>query len=215
MPTDPFYSKAELFQHLKELELSLKNLESDKEINVMARDDFIETRIQSLESIRKGLTLNDEFDLSNIFFCRETQEADAVLLSSPDISVEMILKNLKHYKYRLNNESDWDTPLDLTQEAFINNVLPHVLRKKHAEEDDFLAKFLKHVTGLPYLNRSNPTIKICFDENIQENGYPRAHTCESELAVPPTAYDANKETFEEKLVGAMANSQGEHAFTMQ
>jgi hypothetical protein len=125
------------------------------------------------------------------------------------------LKNIEHYKYRLNDESDRETELDLTQKTFINDVLPNVLRKKHAEEADFLAKFLKHVTGLPYLNRSNPTIFICFDENIKELGRPRAHTCECELAVPSTAYDANEERFEQYLDEAIANSTGEHAFTMQ
>ena len=194
-PTGSDYPSTQLFSHLKELEWACGDNDN---IRTLAEDYLIDGRSHALNSIHEGLTLDDEVELRHVFAAGDLQLIDKILSSSPQVTAELIIQNLGSNKI-----------VDGNQQKIMDETLPDLLRKKEQKSGpEYLRAFLKHVTGLSYMNRGNPKIVICFESLA--DGYkmalPEAHTCEQELVFSLGAYDANVESLEYYLDRAIQES---------
>jgi hypothetical protein len=202
-PKESDYPSTQLFSHLKELKWACGNNDN---IRTVAEEYLIDGRSHALNSIHEGLTLDDEVELRHVFAAGDLQLIDKILFSSPRVTAEMIIQNLGWNKIVDGKKAD---RLDGNQQKFFYETLPGLLREKEKEpRSEYLRAFLKHVTGLSYMNRGNPKIVICFESlaNGSEMALPEAHTCEQELSFPLGAYDANVESLEYYLDRAIQES---------
>ena len=202
-PKESDYPSTQLFSHLKELKWACGD---NDDIRTVAEEYLIDERSQALNSIHEGLTLDDEVELRHVFAAGDLQLIDKILFSSPRVTAEMIIQNLGWNKIVDGKKAD---RLDGNQQKFFYETLPGLLREKEKEpRSEYLRAFLKHVTGLSYMNRGNPKIVICFESlaNGSEMALPEAHTCEQELSFPLGAYDANVESLEYYLDRAIQES---------
>ena len=196
-PKESDYPSTQLFSHLKELKWACGD---NDDIRTVAEEYLIDGRSRALNSIHEGLTLDDEVELRHVFAAGDLQLIDKILFSSPQVTADMIIQNLGSNKI-----------VDGNQQKFMDETLPDLLRKKERESgSEYLRAFLKHVTGLSYINRGNPKIVICFESLAKgpaaEMALPEAHTCEQELSFPLGAYDANVESLEYYLDRAIQES---------
>jgi hypothetical protein len=204
-PKESDYPSTQLFSHLKELKWACGD---NDDIRTVAEEYLIDGRSRALNSIHEGLTLDDEVELRHVFAAGDLQLIDKILFSSPQVTAELIIQNLGSNKIVDGEKAD---RLDGNQQKFMDETLPDLLRKKEQESgSEYLRAFLKHVTGLSYINRGNPKIVICFESLAKgpaaEMALPEAHTCEQELSFPLGAYDANVESLEYYLDKAIQES---------
>lgn len=211
-PTDAQYEAAELFSHLKEMEMNFTAAKDythdDGNIRKMAEEYLIRGRKTSLSCMRKGLTLEkDEFFAPfRLFSCQSTQALDRIMFAAHcDLSVKTLLENVECVVQC--NSSERKKTLNPKQQKFKETTLPTVLHVREKQQKRYASRLLQHWTAIPYLKRSNPTITIVFERLAggDENARPVAHTCEKELCFPLTAYDANAEVLGNMLDEAMGN----------
>lgn len=180
---------------------------------VLADGEMTPTRPDDTEADGAALpTLTDEnrrIDLRTFFFRRSIQIVNDILFASPEISADLVIKNLKA-KTLINNEScDLvlnDSPDMELPKRFMEETLPNLLRRKEREEQDagerkslYARRFLKFVTGLAFINRRSPYVYVCFRREMDQCARPEAHTCENALDIPMSAYDCFEETLDEYL----------------
>jgi hypothetical protein len=205
-PSKKEYPAQELFSHLKELDL-LNGFqafyESGDELRKGADTHLIESRSRALHSILEGLTLDSTVDFQLFFGGKEAQLLEEIVFAPSTVTAEMIIDELD---FCIISEFGRSKDLNHAQLAFVNETMPGLLHKKEAERPDFLKEFLRHTTGLSYINRRTPKITICF-ENLQlDTALPVAHTCEQELCFPLAAYGAEMDSLENYLDIAMKNA---------
>jgi HECT-domain (ubiquitin-transferase) len=80
-----------------------------------------------------------------------------------------------------------------------------LLRKKCAENKEFIRDFVWFVTGSYYIRQSDfkITLEFNYSEKWDENALPMVHTCDNTIKFPALVYDNNAEALEEKLEYAM------------
>ena len=72
------------------------------------------------------------------------------------------------------------------QEIFFNGDFKRYIRESAEEDSKFLVKFVECVTGSDYLPYNGGHITIEF--SFTAEGYPRFHTCVSEVVIPGYEY---------------------------
>jgi hypothetical protein len=211
-PTDSDYAALALFSHLKELDWSIAILQ-DHDVRKTAEESLIDGRKIALGSIIEGLTLYShnrrrtgcQIDLRWVFGAGDLLLVDSILFTSPSVSATEIIQRLRFVT--LYKQTRRDDDLNETQQRFRDDTMPALLRKKEATEGEaFLRAFLRHITGLSYINKGNPAINIVFERLAggEESALPEAHTCEQELGIPWGAYEAKLELLEHYLDLAIA-----------
>ncbi len=211
-PTDSDYAALALFSHLKELDWSIAIIQ-DLDVRKTAEESLIDGRKAALNSIIEGLTLYShnrrnigcQIDLRWVFGAGDLQLVDSILFTAPSVTADEIIQHLCFVTLHQNMRRDDD--LDGTQLQFRDETMPALLRKKEATEGEaFLRAFLRHITGLSYINKGNPTIYIVFESlaSGDETALPEAHTCEQELGIPWGAYEAKLDLLEHYVDLAIA-----------
>ncbi len=154
--------------------------------------------------------LQAAIELRTFFFDRSIQAVNEILFASDEVSADVVIKNLKGKQY--DNFVFFPT-LNDHQMRFMKETLPNLLRRKEKEEraagetkSRYARRFLRHVTGLGFINRNSPNVSIVFSKGIDENSRPHAHTCERELDIPFGAYDCDETILENYLEEAFLQS---------
>jgi hypothetical protein len=88
-------------------------------------------------------------------------------------------------------------------------TLVDVLRKKCADNKEFIGDFVWFVTGLHTIRQSDFKIIVEFNysENMHDDSLPIVHTCENTIKFPALVYNNNAEKLENKLDYAMQNAK--------
>jgi hypothetical protein len=166
---------------------------------------LIEARSRALHSILVGLTLDARVEYHVFFEGKEVQLLDEILFAPATVTAKMIIDELE---YCILSDTGRSGDFNQVQHTFKTETMPGLLLKKEAlpKGAEFLKGFLRHTTGLSYINRRNPKIQICFEELQLDTAFPVAHTCEQELCFPLTAYEADMDRLDYYLDIAMKNS---------
>lgn len=208
-PSEMDYPVYELFPHLKELDL-LKGYQEFFESGDLLREGadirLIEGRSRALHSILEGLTLDSKVKFHLFFGGKEVQLLEKIIFAPPMVTAKMIIDELDYCILDTNGERSKD--FSQVQETFANETMPGLLLKKEALPGgpEFLRNFLRHTTGLSYINRKKSKIIICFENLQMDTALPVAHVCEQELCFPLAAYGADMDSLENYLDIAMMNS---------
>lgn len=200
--------KLELYGQLKEMGFNVKNLieytESVADFLLTMDEQIIQSRIGALESILEGLTLGGRIDLRDFFFDRRLQIMQETVLASKLLSSEMVIAHLKGRVFA-NDTVNSSEALNPVQKQFVEQTLPLIIRKKEKQDERYLKDFLKHVTGLPFINQERPDITVAFDKT-HKLSWPRVWTCQQMISVPLHAYDNDEGKVKDLLDQAMAHS---------
>ncbi len=154
--------------------------------------------------------LESAIDLRNFFFDRSIQAVNEILFAPDKLSADDVIKNLKGTKLE---KGVFFPLLNDNQTRFMKETLPNLLRRKEKEEKAageakslYAKRFLKHVTGLGFINRNMPDVAIVFCQGIDEASRPHAHTCEQALDIPFGAYACDETILDTYLEEAFIQS---------
>lgn len=154
--------------------------------------------------------LEAAIDLRIFFIDRSIQAVNEILFAPDKLNADDIIKKLKGKTIEKNIFSH---VLNAEQARFMKETLPNLLRRKEKEEQAtgedkalYSRRFLKHVTGLGFINRNMPDISIVFAKGIDQNSRPHAHTCEQALDIPFEAYACDETILETYLAEAFLQS---------